>query len=48
MSWLKPQLLVPMHGELRHLKRQLEFAEGCGIPALGAGDGRRDAAPDAG
>lgn len=32
-GWLKPQLLVPMHGELRHLKRQLEFAEGCGIPA---------------
>jgi ribonuclease J len=22
-----------MHGEMRHLKRQLEFAEGCGIPA---------------
>jgi ribonuclease J len=32
-GWLKPQLLVPMHGELRHLKRQLEFAGGCGIPA---------------
>ena len=32
-SWLKPKLLVPMHGEMRHLKRQLEFAEGCGIPA---------------
>jgi ribonuclease J len=31
-EWLKPNLLVPMHGELRHLKRQLEFAEGCGIP----------------
>jgi ribonuclease J len=31
-DWLKPNLLVPMHGELRHLKRQLEFAEGCGIP----------------
>lgn len=32
-GWLKPKLLVPMHGEMRHLKRQLEFAEGCGIAA---------------
>ncbi len=32
-GWLRPKLLVPMHGEMRHLKRQLEFAEGCGIPA---------------
>jgi ribonuclease J len=32
-GWLRPKLLVPMHGEMRHLKRQLEFAEGCGILA---------------
>ncbi len=32
-GWLRPKLLVPMHGEMRHLKRQLEFASACGIPA---------------
>ncbi|MEE4235510.1 MAG: ribonuclease J, partial [Anderseniella sp.] len=32
-GWLRPKLLVPMHGEMRHLKRQIEFARGCGIPA---------------
>ncbi len=32
-SWVKPKLLVPMHGEARHLARQTEFAVQCGIPA---------------
>ncbi len=32
-GWLRPKLLVPMHGEMRHLKRQIEFARDCGIPA---------------
>ena len=32
-SWVKPKLLVPMHGEARHLAKQTEFAVQCGIPA---------------
>ncbi len=32
-GWLRPKLMVPMHGEERHLKRQLEFAAACGVPA---------------
>jgi ribonuclease J len=31
-GWLRPRLMVPMHGEERHLKRQLEFAADCGVP----------------
>lgn len=31
-SWVKPKLLVPMHGEARHLAKQTEFATECGIP----------------
>ncbi len=30
-GWLKPRLLVPMHGEARHLMKQAEFAAECGI-----------------
>jgi len=32
-GWVKPKLLVPMHGEARHLAKQIEFAAQCGIPA---------------
>ncbi len=32
-GWIKPKLLVPMHGEARHLAKQMEFAVECGIPA---------------
>ena len=32
-SWVKPKLLVPMHGEARHLAKQTEFATECSIPA---------------
>ena len=31
-QWLKPQLLVPMHGEAWHLESHAEFARSCGIP----------------
>ena len=31
-GWVKPKLLVPMHGEARHLMKQTEFAAECGIP----------------
>ncbi len=30
-GWVKPRLLVPMHGEARHLMKQREFASECGI-----------------
>lgn len=31
-DWLKPRLLVPMHGEARHLWEHARFAEARGIP----------------
>jgi ribonuclease J len=40
-DWLKPRLLVPMHGEMRHLMRHLSFAKECGVSeAVLAPDGR--------
>jgi len=30
-GWVRPRLLVPMHGEARHLMKQAEFAAECGI-----------------
>ena len=30
-SWLKPQKLVPMHGEVRHLQENARLARDCGI-----------------
>ncbi len=32
-GWLKPELLVPMHGEMRHLTGQARFARDCGVPS---------------
>lgn len=31
-DWLKPQLVVPMHGEARHLWEQSRYAKECGVP----------------
>lgn len=31
-EWVRPPLLVPIHGETRHLKEHLAFAQDCGIP----------------
>jgi ribonuclease J len=31
-DWLKPELVIPMHGEMRHLMRHQAFARECGIP----------------
>lgn len=31
-SWLKPELVIPMHGEMRHLMRHQTFARECGVP----------------
>ena len=32
-DWLRPQLLIPVHGEMRHLQEQARFAKEEGIPA---------------
>jgi ribonuclease J len=31
-DWLKPEVVIPMHGEMRHLMRHQSFARECGIP----------------
>ena len=31
-SWLEPEILVPVHGETRHLFEQARLGEECGIP----------------
>ncbi len=31
-DWVKPPLLVPIHGEMRHLTEHVRFARQCGIP----------------
>ncbi len=32
-SWVRPRLLVPIHGETRHLHEQARFARECQVPA---------------
>lgn len=32
-SWLRPEILVPVHGELRHMLEQARLGAECGIPA---------------
>ena len=31
-SWIRPQILLPVHGEMRHMKEQGRFGKSCGIP----------------
>jgi ribonuclease J len=31
-SWLKPEVVIPVHGEMRHLMRHESFARECGVP----------------
>ena len=31
-GWLRPDILVPVHGEMRHMLEQARLGEGCGIP----------------
>ncbi|MEN9718421.1 MAG: hypothetical protein RIQ99_1299, partial [Pseudomonadota bacterium] len=31
-SWLRPEILVPVHGEVRHMKEQARLGRACGIP----------------
>ena len=32
-EWLKPEILVPVHGEMRHMAEQARFGKACGIPS---------------
>lgn len=32
-SWIRPEILVPVHGEVRHMKEQCRLGKACGIPA---------------
>nr|WP_206073191.1 ribonuclease J [Erythrobacter colymbi] len=32
-SWLKPEILVPVHGEIRHMAEQARVGKACGIPS---------------
>ena len=31
-GWIRPEILVPVHGEIRHMKEQARLGAGCGIP----------------
>lgn len=31
-GWLRPKMLLPVHGELRHMQEQARFALTCGVP----------------
>jgi ribonuclease J len=31
-GWIRPEILVPVHGEVRHMKEQARFGRACGIP----------------
>jgi ribonuclease J len=32
-DWLQPEILVPVHGEMRHMAEQARVGKACGIPA---------------
>ena len=32
-DWLRPEVLVPVHGEMRHMQEQGTFGRACGIPS---------------
>jgi ribonuclease J len=31
-GWIRPEILVPVHGEIRHMKEQARLGSACGIP----------------
>lgn len=31
-SWVRPEIIVPVHGEIRHMREQARFGLQCGIP----------------
>lgn len=32
-EWIRPQNLIPVHGERRHMAEQARFGKSCGVPA---------------
>ena len=39
-SWIRPEILVPVHGEMRHMREQGRLGRACGIPkAIVQGNG---------
>ena len=39
-SWIRPEILVPVHGEMRHMREQGRLGKACGIPkAIVQGNG---------
>jgi ribonuclease J len=34
ISWVKPQLLIPVHGEALHLNEHAKLARACGVPKV--------------
>lgn len=32
-GWVRPEILVPVHGEIRHMREQAELGKACGIPS---------------
>jgi ribonuclease J len=33
-AWVRPQVLIPVHGEMRHMQEQAELALSCGVPKV--------------
>lgn len=31
-GWIRPQILMPVHGEIRHMREQVALGKACGIP----------------
>lgn len=31
-GWIRPEILMPVHGEVRHMREQARFGRACGIP----------------
>jgi ribonuclease J len=31
-GWIRPDIIVPVHGEMRHLMEHARFAKSCGVP----------------
>ena len=31
-GWIRPEILLPVHGEVRHMREQARFGRSCGIP----------------
>ena len=37
-GWLRPGLVVPVHGERKHMLRNAQIAEGAGVPSKLVGE----------